>query len=426
MKFLTTVGSLLLVCGAAISILPDASHASPEDDARLRATISGPESPKDIEEVARLLDKGANPNAPDEFGRTAVHFAAGGNTGVDAIIVEGTGRIFHLLLARGGNCCMKDGQGDTPLHFAVAAANDPLSHYADVEGRIRSLLANGADPNWPNRRGYTPLHFSAKTQDVSHMRAVINGLLQAGADPDAVAGDGNTPLHLAAGVPVILDRGHGHNFLTMGWDAGEHILTSDGIRGNDADIIDVLLAGGADPNVFNDAGMTPLLLVLTNKQSIAPTEALLAGGADPNAPRPDDMTPLHIVLDYSKLFWEGPGISVMVKALLRAGADPDTRNPEGDTPLHVAVRRGWGEDTVKALLAGGADPCIRNRKERFLPEQLARGLGQSDVELTLQLGGGYEGDCQKRGEEELGLDRDARREIQSCLRVWPERNRLFS
>ena len=50
-----------------------------------------------------------------------------------------------------------------------------------------------------------------------------------------------------------------------------------------------------------------------------------------------------------------------------------------------------------------------------MPEQLARGLGQSDVELALQLGGGYMFDCEKREEEELGLDRDARRQIQSCL-----------
>ena len=97
--------------------------------------------------------------------------------------------------------------------------------------------------------------------------------------------------------------------------------------------------------------------------------------------------------------------------------DPDTKNPQGDTPLHVAVRHEWGEDMVEALLAGGADPCIRNHEERWVPEQLARGLGQKDVNLALQRGGGYEDTCEEREEEELGLDRDARRRIQSCLKT---------
>ena len=422
MRAIASISVLVMAVAMSMLAASDDAHASPEDDARLRAAIAGPEKPKDIEEVVRLLDKGANPNVRDEFGRTAVHYAAGGTTGI-----HGTGATLNLLLARGGDCCYKDFQGDTPLHFAVAAANDPLSDDADVEGRIRSLLGNGADPNEPNRRGYTPFHFSAKSSDSFHDTVIINSLLQAGADPDAVAGDGNTPLHLAAGVPVILDSGHGHHFLSMGWDAGEHILTDDGIPGNDADIVDALLAGGANPNVVNDAGMTPLLVVLTidgvsTLAVEAAVKSLLSAGADPNATRRDGLPPLHIVLNYPesrstlarRMTQEG---IALVEALLGAGADPDAKNQQGDTPLHVAVRHEWGEDMVEALLAGSADPCIRNHEERWVPEQLARGLGQKDVNLALQLGGGYEDDCEKGEEAKLGLDRDARRRIQSCLKT---------
>ena len=420
MRAIASISGFVLVVATSILAAPADAHASAEDDARLRAAIAGPEKSKDLEEVTRLLDKGANPNARDEFGRTAVHYAAGGTTGR-----HGTGAIFQLLLARGGDCCMKDSQGDTPLHYAVAAANHSLSESADVEGRIRILLESGADPNEPNRRGYTPFHFSAKTDEFTRGTVVIGSLLQAGADLATVAADGNTPLHLAAGIPVILDSGHGHHFFSVGWDAAEDTLTDDGIPGNDADVVEALLAGGANPNVVNNAGMTPLLVVLTldgvSRLAVeAAVNSLLSAGADPNVIRPDGLSPLHIVLNYP----ESRSIKAhrivqesiaLVEALLGAGADPDVKNPQGDTPLHVAVRQEWGEDMVEALLAGGADPCIRNHKEGWAPEQLARGLGQSDVELALQLGGGYMFDCEKREEEELGLDRDTRRRVQSCL-----------
>ena len=420
MRAIASISAFVLVVATSILAAPADAHASAEDDARLRAAIAGPERSKDLEEVTRLLDKGANPNARDEFGRTAVHYAAGGTTGR-----HGTGAIFQLLLARGGDCCMKDSQGDTPLHYAVAAANHSLSDSGDVEGRIRILLESGADPNEPNRRGYTPFHFSAKTDEFTRGTVVIGSLLQAGADLAAVAADGNTPLHLAAGIPVILDSGHGHHFFSVGWDAGEDTLTDEGIPGNDADVVEALLAGGANPNVVNNAGVTPLLVVLTidsvSRLAVeAAVNSFLSAGADPNATRRDGLPPLHIVLNYPesrstparRMTQEG---IALVEALLGAGADPDVKNPQGDTLLHVAVRQEWGEDMVEALLAGGADPCIRNDNERWVPEQLARGLGQSDVELALQLGGGYEDDCEKREEEELGLDRDERRRIQSCL-----------
>ena len=224
MKALTTVGCILLIAALSNLTLPAASHASPEDDEKLRAAIRTNLVPRDTDEIMRLLDRGANPDAPDQFGRTAVHYAAGHEWGPTTV-----GTILKLLLLEGGDCCKRDIQGDTPLHFAVAAANHTTADYADLGGRIRNLLENGADPDEPNKRGYTPLHFSAKTSAGPHGTAVIKSLLQADADPNRAAADGNTPLHLAAGIPVILDSGHGHGILSMGVARGDHILTRDGI-----------------------------------------------------------------------------------------------------------------------------------------------------------------------------------------------------
>ena len=244
-----------------------------------------------------------------------------------------------------------------------------------LRGRIRVLLRSGADPNEPNRRGYTPLHFSAKTQDFIRGTVVISSLLQAGANPDAVAGDGNTPLHLAAGVPVILDSGHGHNFLSMGWDAGEHTLTEDGIPGNDADVVDVFLAGGANPNVVNNAGMTPLLVVLTlegpGNLAVEAVKSLLSAGADPNVNRRDGLSPLHIVLDYPesrsirahRIVQEG---IALVEALLGAGADPDVKHPQGG---HTVARGG------PAGMGRGHGGGAAGRRRRPLHSQPQGALG---------------------------------------------------
>ena len=403
MKTLATVGCFLLVVVMAVLAPQGSARASPEDDEMLRATIRTSLAPRDKDEIHRLLDRGANPNAPDKFGRTAMHYAAGHEWGTTEV-----GTILTLFLLEGGKCCLNDNQGDTPLHFAVAAANHVTADFADLGGRIRRLLDNGAKPNEPNRRGYTPLHFAAKTSAWTHGTAVIDRLLRAGGDPDWESNDGNTPLHLATGVSVILDGGHGHSVISMGTAGGEHLLTSDDIAlSAGVKVVDALLAGGANPNVVNAAGMTPLLAALTSDDNslseiVSVAESLLSGGADPNVKAPDDMSPLHIVLDYpDRRSSPAPKMTEkaipLVRSLLGAGADADRKNPEGDTPLHMAVRQEWGREMVEALLAGGADPCIRNERERWMPEQLARGLGQSSVEHALQQAGGLRGRVRKEG-----------------------------
>jgi uncharacterized protein len=93
-----------------------------------------------LEEVARLLISGADPNLQDQQQWTPLHFAAQANS---APCVE-------ELLRAGANPALRDSHGNTPLFRAVFASRGS----GDV---ICALRAGGADPNAINSHGVSPV-----------------------------------------------------------------------------------------------------------------------------------------------------------------------------------------------------------------------------------------------------------------------------
>ncbi|OIW24591.1 ankyrin [Coniochaeta ligniaria NRRL 30616] len=86
--------------------------------------------------TALLLRRGADPDARDGFGRTALHWAmGGGNVGV-----------VHLLLEAGTAVDVLDDDGATPLAVLVARLESGASRagHPDV---VKMLLAAGANPD---------------------------------------------------------------------------------------------------------------------------------------------------------------------------------------------------------------------------------------------------------------------------------------
>ena len=94
----------------------------------------------DAEAAKRLLSEGADPNAADKAGFTALHFAA----------QEYSVAVAKLLLESGAKVSAENKFGNSPLGVAVFASR----------GRgelIALLLEHGADPHKPNKAGQTPL-----------------------------------------------------------------------------------------------------------------------------------------------------------------------------------------------------------------------------------------------------------------------------
>jgi hypothetical protein len=109
------------------------------------------------------------------------------------------------------------------------------------------------------------------------------------------------------------------------------------------------------------AGDTPLHLAAAGYR-VEIVEMLLAAGADPNASMNHRRSgPLHYAADtcLSAPAWEGGRQVETIRRLLAAGACINAQDKNGATPLHRAVRT-RGAEAVKCLLAAGADPLMRN------------------------------------------------------------------
>ncbi len=161
---------------------------------------------------------------------------------------------------------------------------------------------------------------------------MVRLLLDAGADPNARKNRGATPL----------------------------IDASQENHRNPA-VLETLIEGGADPNVFDDGQYSPLHWAASRSVSPDAIEVLIACGADPNARGVSGFSPLHMALENNVSVWGSPYEKWSIPAaLIRGGADPNQQNLYGSTALHAAVVYFTSLAIYEILIEGGADTGIRN------------------------------------------------------------------
>lgn len=129
--------------------------------------------------VAALLLRGARPDASDRLGTQALHaavqfaWASGDDHAARAIITQ--------LLDAGADVNARDQDGASALLLLLGGRVDaglPAVN-RDLSGLVQWLLARGADPDAPDRRGVTPLHAAA----MHGLIEITEVLLTHGADP---------------------------------------------------------------------------------------------------------------------------------------------------------------------------------------------------------------------------------------------------
>jgi ankyrin repeat protein len=135
---------------------------------------------RDAAEVRRLVQSGADVNAAQADGATALHWAA----------YHGDASLAQALLEAGADVGATNRNGSTPLWLAASQGDAPI---------VKALLEGGADANEPLVLGRRPLMLAARSGSVDAVRV----LLDKGADPNAHEdARGTTALMQAA------DQGH--------------------------------------------------------------------------------------------------------------------------------------------------------------------------------------------------------------------------
>jgi len=295
------------------------------------------------EDLAALLSAGLPVSKPDRHGMTLL-----------ALLAEaGATRCMPALLkAEAQAAALSDKGGFTPLHHAARNGRE----------HALLLLAQAGGP-----ADAAPLELAARRGHAGCVRILANS---------SEILDTKRRIELVAGA---LDRGDFAVAKALLEGASKEVLRSApvmvafGGACADGDLarVRMLVAAGCEPQAFRAEGGRGALHIAVGAGSAELLAFLIKSGADANLADRQGRTPLQLALELRK--------APLARALLEAGSQP------GPGMLHQAVELGSSE-LVALLVRSGVDAGEVNG-QGFTPLDLALELGQKACALSLLYAG---------------------------------------
>jgi len=350
---------------------------------------------KDIEIVKTLLEAGARVNTLDKRGRSPMEILInrGKNPEYARLLVErgvtpvvGSGgeslyfstlkrshpedRILFLkaLFEAGFSLNDRNRSGRTPREEALftgdpASADiltdlrdslcEALIQELDENGNrtdtntLEELLNRGALPSYRNHSGYNACHYAVAAGRPDLLRILLN----------------RTEVPPFADDPPELQN----LILQFPLDYDQEIALS---------LLELLLGQGMNPDMRDDAGFTLLARGIAHSAEVA--QLLLRHGADPNRLDPGGLSPLMTALTI-----EMRDKTALLKALVHAGADLKVRDDQGWDILTYAILYRNSSNVISTLIDLGVNPD--NRDEYGTPGFFWAAAYGEDLQLIRSL-----------------------------------------
>jgi ankyrin repeat protein len=328
--------------------------------------------------VEALLKRGADVNAHERHGQTALMWAA----------AEGNTEVVQLLINAGADtlATLPD-SGFTPLLFAAR------------EGRaetVKALLKAGVDVNAATEprkpggktpaRGTTALILAVEN---GHFELAID-LVKAGADPNDQR-SGYTALHMMSWVrkpPRGEDNGAPP---PAGSGRLSNLQFVREIVSHGANVNARLKTGRGGMGLYNKKGTTPFFMASATAD-VPLMKLLVELGADPLIKNAEDCTPLiaacgiHVGSDQAtEVAGEEPEVLEAVELLLRLGANINDIDANGETAMHAAALKNLPK-VIQFLADHGSKPEIWNTKNKngWTPLMIAHGYRPGNFKPSLE------------------------------------------
>lgn len=248
----------------------------------------------------------------------------------------GSLKCFKYLYLNGSNLNIKNDEGKTLAHFAVAGGNLEIIRLIEQSNcsfdgalQIAALYHRNKIFNWlleTKTQDITSIH--PKFGTVFHQASISNNVelldyFEQGIDPNIPDSHHRSPLHQAV------------------------------ISNNSESIHNLLDIKGVDPNLRDENGRTPFHLAVYGSTADIIDEFVHKDNLDINASTADGKTPLHILAGYDRynslhLLLQSDDINI------------NGKDREGNTPLHIVAKLGRLQATEQLLNVNDIDVNNQN------------------------------------------------------------------